>query len=347
MLGNKATVRNYPQVIEFLNSEEVVDSLFVQLKQGSGWASKNSGKVLKALLLNGECIGHLMSGFSAQLGHIASVLGAPPSFGTMNQLGVPDFSLGEDKLLMVELVENLLLKSNEELDSAMCQHRLLPIMTQLFKSFIWNSFLHNVYFNIVSTVLKGDSETLKRSLIDDSKLPAALVALSQHSAVFVRGKQYAKGNLGHALRIGMLLAEQSASVVVDSLQLCEGWTGLIQTAQERTNIENKQLGEQNPFNWLEAMSSEEDNAVKLDLDGKGSVEPTDGSILYFADSVPLASQELFDSFSLGKQKSRNASIYSATFMINNATFEDFENMEYMTNHYWKVSEEYSELGELQ
>ncbi|CAG9314157.1 unnamed protein product [Blepharisma stoltei] len=107
--------------------------------------------------------------------------------------------LGELRLRIIEILGSVVRLSNEKLKDKIAESLAIPIITELFAEYHWNSFLHNSYEKLVQNILLSGHSGLKDALIRKSNLPQILIKFSQS------GIENRIGLMGHVTRIGNIL----------------------------------------------------------------------------------------------------------------------------------------------
>ena len=110
-----------------------------------------------------------------------------------------------DRLAVLRVIDTALQQSSEEFAEALLLSNILIAASDLFLQFEWNSILHNLYFKIVDSVIKGTHEGLKQHLLEDCELISMLKVLGENTEVNLGGRQFRRGSNGNAFRLANFL----------------------------------------------------------------------------------------------------------------------------------------------
>lgn len=89
-----------------------------------------------------------------------------PSNSVATTYGVNITPVGEEKILLIEILYVALKKGYSKLLKYVIQKKILKVVTDLFVRHPWNSVLHNLYVGILNVVLCSDNPQLIQSVRD-------------------------------------------------------------------------------------------------------------------------------------------------------------------------------------
>lgn len=239
--------------------------------------------------------------------------------------------LGEDKILLIEILYVALKKGYSHFIHYTLQFKVLNIITELFVRHPWNTVLHNLYVNIVTFIIASDDLQLIRSVFEDAKLSELLVKIGTNSNIQLEsGKEIRLGYAAHITRLSNLLIEKAVnnSYISEVLESTQGWESYKNNILSQINeVENKLLGGKT-LNQMSSSQSEEDFFEQRDSIGS--------DFITFNQDAQNEEQEY--------KAEREERSYSFEDLVNRA--QDEELLQYNSNIFWKVEDE-SELEELE
>lgn len=239
--------------------------------------------------------------------------------------------LGEDKILLIEILYVALKKGYNPFIHYTLQFKVMNIITELFVRHPWNTVLHNLYVNIVTFIIASDDLQLIRSVFEDAKLSELLVKIGTNSNIQLEsGKEIRLGYAAHITRLSNLLIEKAVnnSYISEVLESTQGWESYKNNILSQINeVENKLLGGKT-LNQMSSSQSEEDFFEQRDSIGS--------DFITFNQDAQNEEQEY--------KAEREERSYSFEDLVNRA--QDEELLQYNSNIFWKVEDE-SELEELE
>jgi hypothetical protein len=239
--------------------------------------------------------------------------------------------LGEDKILLIEILYVALKKGYTHFIHYILQFKVLNIVTELFVRHPWNTVLHNLYVNIVTFIIASDDLQMIRSVFEDAKLAEILVKIGTDSNFhLVSGKEIRIGYAAHITRLSNFLLEKAvnSSYISEVLNSTEGWVSYKNNILSQINeVENKLLGGKT-LNQMSSSQSEEDFYEQRDSIGS--------DFITFNRDVQNEEKDY--------KADKEEKTYSFEDLVNRDQAEEL--LQYNSNTFWKVEDE-SELEELE
>jgi len=150
--------------------------------------------------------------------------------------------IGFERLKIVEFISALFITNKLCIDKELVKTNILNTCLDLFFSYPWNNFLHAIVEIIIQSILEGENESLKMTLVEDCKLIQRIVDASKdNDDDCAKPKGTRKGYMGHLTAIShALLNIATITPAIDKL-LSEnpGWEGFVRgelsSIREREN----------------------------------------------------------------------------------------------------------------
>jgi len=110
--------------------------------------------------------------------------------------------LGFERLKIVEFISALFITNKLCIDQELVKTDILNTCLDLFFSYPWNNFLHAIVEIIIQSILEGENENLKMTLVVDAKLIQRIVdASKENDQECSKPKGTRKGYMGHLTAI--------------------------------------------------------------------------------------------------------------------------------------------------
>ncbi|CAG9330424.1 unnamed protein product [Blepharisma stoltei] len=118
--------------------------------------------------------------------------------------------LGEFRLRIIEILGAMIRLPYENLKEKIAESDSIPIITELFSEYRWNSLLHSAYERLVKNILISSHSKLKDALLIKGDLPTTLIKFSIAS----NERDFRIGLMGHVTRIGNTLVKHLSGTFI-------------------------------------------------------------------------------------------------------------------------------------
>jgi len=150
--------------------------------------------------------------------------------------------LGFERLKIVEFISALFITNKLCIDDELVKTDILNTCLDLFFAYPWNNFLHAIVEIIIQSILEGENENLKMTLVLDAKLIQRIVdASKENDEECTKPKGTRKGYMGHLTAISHSLINIATVTPAIEKLLSEnpGWEqyvkGELSSVREREN----------------------------------------------------------------------------------------------------------------
>jgi len=150
--------------------------------------------------------------------------------------------LGFERLKLVEFISALFITNKLCIDKELVKTDILNTCLDLFFNYPWNNFLHAIVEIIIQSILEGENESLKMTLVVDAKLIQRIVdASKENDEECAKPKGTRKGYMGHLTAISHSLINIATVTPAIEKLLVEnpGWEqfvkGELSSIREREN----------------------------------------------------------------------------------------------------------------
>lgn len=224
MIQEKYQVHSYYCLLEYLIMEINIDRISCALAET---ASKVS-EILAALVVSNH--------FKDELEKV--VIQNFPLF--VRILRKEKNLVGEDRLNVIRMI-NVLIDYTEKVNFTIVEFGTIDIITKLFFKFEWNSILHNLYLQLVETIIESMTLPLIKQLIS-CEFIENLILMNTKETRF-NEKLFRKGNIAQAYRIAaLILAKSKNSQFIEALlPQSKDWQVFTQTLYLQISIESTSL----------------------------------------------------------------------------------------------------------
>lgn len=234
-------------LIEVLISDPSIQTLFTCLQSDDSFRVVASVNIIKTLLQANLRVSlktvteHYFSGqvFQDNLTWLIKVLSRPKSRTMLNTMKLEFEPLGEDRLKVVELVSVLTRIPDDNLIQVLANSGIFEAVQDLFFSYPWHSFLHNIFENIVAHVISSQNEVLIQNAVLRHEFLQKIVG----TCVEQQGK-HRPGLLGVVHKIANMIKNSGNPLVFERLVGNELWSNFVNGYLERRNkLDYLQLGD--------------------------------------------------------------------------------------------------------
>lgn len=178
--------------------------------------------------------------------------------------------LGFHKLKIIEFFAALIITGYQCIDQEIIKHNLLHSCLKLFFHYPWNNFLHGVVLQIVQTVLEGENEELKLSLLKDAKLVDFICSAAKaNEEECAKPKGVRRGYMGHitAMSTAIIQASTISLQLQNYLDEHQAWNKYVsETLTSTKERENRSIGNFTSAGRNDSSSDELQNEDDEDLD---------------------------------------------------------------------------------
>ncbi|KAL9652266.1 hypothetical protein ABK040_011926 [Willaertia magna] len=175
------------------------------------------------------------------------------TFGTLNP------PLGETRLKVIEFLSSLYHIRCEPVEKALIECNVLNVVIDLFFKYEFNNLLHNLLLNIISFILSGDSQSLKKNLFVDCKIVERILKANKlNDQNMKEGNKMRKGYMGHLIIISntIVTTANSDDTIQQMIKDIQGWKEFVDTTlSERNAIESRQMGSDDNYLHIVSVSS--------------------------------------------------------------------------------------------
>ena len=133
--------------------------------------------------------------------------------------------LGFRRLKVVEFCSPLFVTNRKAIDDLLCEKGLMDVLLDLFFTYEWNNFLHQVMEHLLRGVLLGKNESLKQSLLIQSGLAKRIIQSHKESIERFESGGLKKGNDGFISLIALHIinASKQSDEISKLLNNVDGW----------------------------------------------------------------------------------------------------------------------------
>lgn len=134
--------------------------------------------------------------------------------------------LGFERLKIVEFISALFITNKLCIDNELVKTDILNTCLDLFFTYPWNNFLHAIVEIIIQSILEGENEGLKMTLVVDAKLIERIVnASKENDEESAKPRGFRKGYMGHltAISHSLISIATSAPGIEKLLSENAGW----------------------------------------------------------------------------------------------------------------------------
>jgi hypothetical protein len=167
-------------------------------------------------------------------------------------------SVGETRLLCVEMIWGVYRADLKGLEGVIGRSRLPALTTGLFFEYVWNSFLHQTYLQLIHSVLICSETEFKGQFLRNSGIIALLLEWKTEITLET-GKTLRSGYMGHAIRIGQALARafEASPDLRTAAELSPSWDSFVSDVLNPIlELETRSYGGSKPTDTLEDDSDE-------------------------------------------------------------------------------------------
>lgn len=178
------------------------------------------------------------------LSNLIKLLSTAPGEGTTTLMTTTGkvVPLGFERLKIVEFISALFITNKLCIDEELVKTDILNICLDLFFSYPWNNFLHAIVEIIIQSILEGENEKLKMTLVSDAKLIQRIVdASKENDEESAKPRGFRKGYMGHLTAISHSLINIASvtEAIENLLNENQGWDqfvkGELTSIREREN----------------------------------------------------------------------------------------------------------------
>ena len=234
-------------LIEVLISDPSIQTLFTCLQSEDSFRVVASVNILNTLLQANLRVSlktvteHYFSGqvFQDNLTWLIKVLRRPKSTTKLNTMKLEYEPLGEDRLKVVELVSVLTRIPDDNLIQVLANSGIFEAVQDLFFTYPWHSFLHNIFENIVAHVINSQNEVLiQNAVLGNEFLQKVFRACTEQ-----QGK-HRPGLLGVVHKIANMIKNSGNPLVFGKIAGNEMWANFVDGYLEKRNkLDYLQLGD--------------------------------------------------------------------------------------------------------
>lgn len=172
-------------------------------------------------------------------------------------------TVGEVRLKCLELLFTIFKADIQAFEGVIAQSRLPELATYMFFAYPWSSFLHQTYFQLIQSVLYCTDLDIKGVFLRKSDIVTRLLEWKTEVKL-ESGKSLRAGYMGHAIRIGQLLAK-AFEASPDLQPTATTWSiFLSDTLNPLLELESRPYGGSKPTDTLED-DSDEQNDIKEEV----------------------------------------------------------------------------------
>ena len=210
-----------------------------------------------------ECLPSAIKVILSKLPQLVKLLENPPTqqpltltFGSLNP------PLGETRLKVIEFLSSLYHIRCEVVEKALISSNVLGVIINLFFQYEFNNMLHNLLLNIISFILAGESQPLKKNLFVDCVIIERILQANKVNEQAIQDKKMRKGYMGHLTIISntIVTTANSDETVSTLIKDISGWKEFVDTSlSERNAIESRQMGSDDSYLSLVAGAAPSSN----------------------------------------------------------------------------------------
>jgi hypothetical protein len=149
---------------------------------------------------------------------------------------------GQNGIKIVELCYNFIRLNHPKIEAQLAEQRFFKILLELFIKGEWNNILHNIILKILTHILTGRSEVLKRSLLEDARLLDFIIQSTNQPDYTLNSKlknKVRKGYLGHLVKLSNLIEETTDPYLKDYAEKHQSWQSYKEQFLKKSNDNDK------------------------------------------------------------------------------------------------------------